>query len=239
MNIHELDSYNLDDAVKFNDRLNPKVWDRSENLHPKVKDRLLKIADDFREFLGVSNINLQDITISGSNAAYSYTPNSDIDLHLLVDIPNDEVYRELFNAKKYQYNDQYHITIGGYDVELYVQDSGKQAITQGEYSLLHDKWLQVPRRRRAEIDDDSTRNKYLTLKNRIDSAVASGSKSRMDGLSDKIKKMRQTGLENHGEFGPENIAFKMLRSQGEIKKLYDARNQAASKQLSLKERKPQ
>ena len=39
MNIHELDSYNLDDAVKFNDRLNPKVWDRSENLHLKVKDR--------------------------------------------------------------------------------------------------------------------------------------------------------------------------------------------------------
>ena len=200
---------------------------------------MLKIADDFREFLGVSDINLRDITISGSNAAYSYTPNSDIDLHLLVDVPNDEVYRELFNAKKYQYNDQYHITIGGYDVELYVQDANKPAITQGEYSLLHDKWLQVPRRRRAEIDDDSTRNKYLTLKNRIDSAVASGHKSRMDALAEKIKKMRQTGLENHGEFGPENIAFKMLRSQGEIKKLYDARNQAASKQLSLKEREPQ
>ena len=124
MNITELDSYNLADAVKFNDQLNPRLWDRSEHLLPEVRERLLEIADDFRETLGVSDLELKDITISGSNAAYTYTPNSDIDLHLVVDLPEadrNEVYRELFDAKKYQYNDEHNIRIGNADVELYVE----------------------------------------------------------------------------------------------------------------------
>jgi hypothetical protein len=52
------------------------------------------------------------------------------------------------------------------------------------------------------------------------------------------RKMRKTGLEAHGEFGPENLAFKMLRSQGLIKQLYDARNRARDQELSLAEQEP-
>ena len=119
MNILELDSYNLADAVKFHDRLNHRLWDSSEHLHPQVHAKLMEIAQDFQEFLGVPDLDVKDITISGSNAAYNYTPNSDIDLHLVVDLPeadSSEVYRELFDAKKFQYNAQHNITIGGYDV---------------------------------------------------------------------------------------------------------------------------
>ena len=116
MHILELDSYNLGDAVKFNDHLNPRLWDSNEHLKPEVKAQLLLIAEDFREFLGVTDLDLEDITISGSNAAYTYTPSSDIDLHLVVNMPADAVYRELFDAKKFQYNEQHNIKIGGYDV---------------------------------------------------------------------------------------------------------------------------
>ena len=87
MNIDQLESYNLGDAVKFNTKLNPKLWAADEHLLPEVRNKLLEIADEFREFLGVSDIQLKDITISGSNAAYTYTPHSDIDLHLVVDLP--------------------------------------------------------------------------------------------------------------------------------------------------------
>jgi len=87
MNILELDSYRLGDAVKFNDKLNPKLWGSNEHLHPQIREQLLHIAEDFAEFLGVSNFEIKDITISGSNAAYTYTDNSDIDLHLVVDLP--------------------------------------------------------------------------------------------------------------------------------------------------------
>ena len=138
MNILELDSYRLGDAVKFNDKLNPKLWGSNEHLHPQIREQLLRIAEDFAEFLGVSNFEIKDITISGSNAAYTYTDNSDIDLHLVVDLPKadaSEVYRELFDAKKYQYNDQHNITIGGYDVELYIQNANQPHISQGIYSV--------------------------------------------------------------------------------------------------------
>ena len=121
MNINELNSFNLADAVKFHRRLNPALWGADEHLLPEVQQKLLAVADDFREFLGVDDLKLVDITLSGSNAAYSYTANSDIDLHLVVEMPDDPVYQELFDAKKYQYNDTHNIRIGGADVELYVQ----------------------------------------------------------------------------------------------------------------------
>ena len=239
MNIEQLESYNLADAVKFNDQLNPKLWGADEHLLPEVREKLLAIADEFREFLGVNDLQLKDITISGSNAAYTYTPHSDIDLHLVVDLPEadrNEVYRELFDAKKYVFNDMHTIKIGGYDVELYVQDANKTHHSQGIYSVVNNDWVDVPKRRRTKIDDVSTRSKYEDLAQRIDTAIASGSYKQMSSLTEKIRDMRQAGLDEHGEFGPENLAFKMLRSQGKIKELYDARNAAKDQELSLAER---
>ena len=123
MNIEQLESFNLADAVKFHDKLNPLLWDKSEHLHPEIKDQLLEIAADFADFLGVDNLNLKDITISGSNAAFSYTPHSDIDLHLIVDLGDEahkDIYRELFDAKKFIYNNEHKITIKGIPVELLI-----------------------------------------------------------------------------------------------------------------------
>ena len=238
MNILELDSYKLSDAVKFNDRLNPKIFGSDEKMLPQVREHLLAIAADFQEFLGVSDYNLKDITISGSNAAYTYTPHSDIDLHLVADLPEadqSDVYRELFDAKKYQYNDQHDITIGGYDVELYVQNANQVHHSQGIYSVKDDRWVAVPKRRRPEVDDISVRSKYQDLGHRIEQAVKSGDFDTLTALINKIKDMRQAGLDTTGEFGPENLAFKILRTQNLIKALYDARNDAKDKKLSMDE----
>jgi hypothetical protein len=238
MNILELDSYNLADAVKFHDRLNPRLWDSSEHLHPDVHAKLMEIAQDFQEFLGVPDLDVKDITVSGSNAAYNYTPNSDIDLHLVVDLPeadSSEVYRELFDAKKFQYNETHNITIGGYDVELYVQNPNQEHHSQGIYSLLRNAWVSVPRRKKADIDDISTRSKYEDLAARIDDTIGTGNFDRMSELMKKIRAMRQSGLEQQGEFGADNLAFKLLRNNGYIKRLVDARNAARDRELSLAE----
>jgi phosphoheptose isomerase len=239
MNILELDQYRLSDAIKFNDRLNPKIWDAKENMRPEVRQRLLDIAANFQEFLGVENIDLEDITVSGSNAAYTYTDHSDIDLHLVVRMPEDcdEVYRELFDAKKYQYNDIHDYRIRGADVELYVQDSANPVVSLGEYSVLKDTWIRVPQRRRAKIDHTVTQNKYQDLKSRIQSALQNDDQDKVSHLIDKIRVMRRVGLDKNGEFGPENLVFKMLRTQGWIKKLYQSRAQAQDRALSLTEKK--
>ena len=235
MNIHELDSYNLGDAVKFHRRLNPRIWGRDEHLLPEVREKLLAIAEDFQEFLGVEDLNVQDITISGSNAAYSYTKNSDIDLHLVVNMPDNPVYQELFNAKKYQYNDEHNIKIGGADVELYVQPSDQAHHSLGIYSIKNSDWISVPQRKRAQIDDACVRDKTADLDARIHAAVKSKNIEAMSTLWDKIKTMRKAGLEQHGEFGCENIAFKMLRNSGCIRLLKDAITAAQDRELSLRE----
>jgi predicted nucleotidyltransferase len=233
MNIHELATYNLDDAVKFHRRLNPVLWGRDEHLLPEVRDKLLRIAADFQEFLGVEDLKVKDITVSGSNAAYSYTKQSDIDLHLVVEMPDDPVYQELFAAKKYQYNNEHDITIGGADVELYVQPEDQPHHSQGIYSIKNSDWVKVPQRKRSQIDDTCVLAKVDDLTNRIQSAVASQNKSSMDSLWNKIKTMRQSGLENHGEFGCENVAFKLLRNNGSIGALKSAITAAQDRELSL------
>jgi len=235
MNINELDSYNLADAVKFHRRLNPRIWGRDEHLLPEVCEKLLTIAADFQEFLGVEDLNVKDITISGSNAAYSYTKNSDIDLHLVVEMPADPVYQELFNAKKYQYNDEHNIKIGGADVELYVQPADQTHHSLGIYSVKNGDWISVPQRKRARIDDACVRDKVSDLDARIHSAVQSKDLGRISTLWDKIKAMRQAGLEQHGEFGCENIAFKLLRNKGCIAALKDAKTALQDIELSLRE----
>lgn len=238
MNINELDSYNLADAVKFNSELNPAIWTGQE-MKPEVREKLLAIADDFREFLGLSNLEVKDITVSGSNAAYTYTPHSDIDLHLVVDIPqadSDEVYRELFDAKKYQYNDLHDYKIHGYDVELYVENANKPPVSAGIYSIKNNDWIKIPRQVRATVDDEAVKSKFEDVGHRIESAVKSQDYEKIDQLAKKIKNFRQAGLDKSGEFGPENLAYKMLRKQGLIKQLYDARNAALDAELSLKEK---
>ena len=240
MNIEQLESFNLADAVKFNKELNPALW-QGQTMKPAVREQLLAIADDFCNFLGLTDLEVKDITVSGSNAGYTYTPNSDIDLHLVVDIPkadSDEVYRELFDAKKYQYNEEHNITIGGYEVELYVENANKPPVSQGVYSVLHNDWINIPKQRKATVDDDAVRSKYEDLSHRINSAVKSKNLKRISNLAAKIKRMRQAGLDKHGELGPENLAYKMLRTHGQIEKLYQARTAAKDRKLSLRELAP-
>jgi hypothetical protein len=237
MNLKELDSFKLSDAVKFHNELNPALFD-DEHLDPEVREQLLIIAEDFMDHLGISDLDVKDIVITGSNAAYTYTLHSDIDLHIIVDIEklqNDEIYRELFTAKKTVYNDSHDITIRGYDVELYVEDLREPAKSLGEYSVLKDRWIKHPVKRRANFDERASKSKFMKLVQLAQLALESRDFNRVQHLLDTIKRYRQAGLDNHGEFGPENLAFKALRSQGIIKQLYNHRDQLHALELSIDE----
>jgi len=235
MNLKELNSFKLSDAVTFHDKLNPKLWNGTK-LRPEVREQLLVIAQDFLEELGVHDLDVKDITISGSNAAYSYTKHSDLDLHILVDmgnLPVDEVYRELFTAKKTIYNDTHDIKIHTIPVELYVQDSRQPVVSLGEYSVMNDQWIKIPTKRRSDFDQTATKSKYEKLLSLIEIALKSRKYNKVKHIIDTIKRYRQAGLDKGGEFGPENLAYKMLRSQGYITKLFDLRDKLHSEKLSF------
>jgi hypothetical protein len=237
MDINELESFKMSDAVAFHKELNPKLWD-NEKLDPEVRDQLLLIAEDFVEYLGISNLKVRDVTLSGSNAAYSYTPHSDIDLHVLVDfneLPNNEVYQELFTAKKTLYNDAHDITVREVPVELYVQDTNNPVESLGEYSVVHDKWIRIPKKRRANFDQAATKLKYEKLGELIELAIKSKDPKRVNDTIALVKRYRKSGLDKAGEFGPENLAYKAVRKQGLVQALHDLKVQLHTEKLSIDE----
>jgi peptidoglycan hydrolase-like protein with peptidoglycan-binding domain len=237
MDINELESFKLSDAVSFHKELNPKLWE-DEKLDPEVRDQLLLIAEDFVEYLGISNLKVRDVTISGSNAAYSYTPHSDLDLHVLVDfneLPNNEVYQELFTAKKTLYNDAHDITVREVPVELYVQDTNNPVQSLGEYSIVHDKWIRIPKKRRANFDEVATKAKYEKLGDLIELAIKSKDPKRVNDTIALVKRYRKSGLDKAGEFGPENLAYKAVRKQGLVQALHDLKAELHTEKLSIDE----
>lgn len=237
MHFRELERFSLQDVVHFHDELNQALFD-GDHLNPEVREQLLLIAQDFIEHLGLPDIHVEDITLSGSNAAYSYTRLSDIDLHILVDtkqFEHDDVYRELFDAKKTVYNENHDIIIKGFEVELYVQDANQPVISLGEYSVMRDAWIKLPRKRKADFDQVATKEKYRKIFKLAQYALKTNNSDKITRVIKTLKKYRQVGLDKAGEFSPENLAFKVLRKKGTIKELYEKLRELHDEHLSLPE----
>jgi len=67
----------------------------------------------------------------------------------------------------------------------------------------------------------------------IDEAKNTRNTADLDKLIKKINNMRQAGLDKGGEMSDENIIYKILRSEGDIQKLYDMRDNVFDVDLSL------
>jgi predicted nucleotidyltransferase len=245
-------------SFHLQDELNPKIWElpneramsdpkgQVEVMVPKVRERLLEIAYEFIEFLGVDVI-ISDVVMTGSLANYNWSKYSDVDLHLIADFEQFSerelpLYEELFKLKKTLFNDTHDIKIYGYDVELYVQDDVK-SFSSGEYSVLFNEWKSKPSKEKIEIDTNLIKTKSEHWMKIIDDVIEdaqeqplqSGLES-MNKVKDKLKKYRVAGLEEGGEMSDENLVFKVLRRNGYIQKLFDFKNEYQDKKLSLKEK---
>lgn len=225
----------VDDAVIFRDTLNPALW-KNNQLKSQIRLKLLEIAKNFIDFISIPKINLKDITISGSNAAYTYTDHSDLDLHLIVDIPTDKEHllKPLFDAKKNQYNFTRSIKIKGIDIEVYVQGSKDAHHSAGIYSVLDNRWISEPKQERVDINDDDVENKVNSYVYKIRSALKSDDKAKIIAVKDEIARIRKAGLEQAGEFSVENLTFKVLRAKGLIDELRTRIRELEDTELSLR-----
>lgn len=238
-------------SFSMKDALNPNFWHRSENavkLRPEIKKRLLEIAYEFIDFIGV-DVFVEDIIMTGSLANFNWSKFSDVDLHLVINyeqFPKDIVplYEELFNLKKMLFNDRHNIKIKGYDVELYPQSSEQTTKeSAASYSILFDEWLTKPERKNIKLDKKAIEFKLKNWMKDIDSVIKHASDDDLESAKkiikkykDKIKSYRRVGLDKGGEFSLENLVFKALRRSGYIEKLHDFENKLVDKKLSLKER---
>lgn len=227
------DEYTLGNAVEFHNDLNPLLF-KNKKMHSDVRNGLLKIAKDFEDFIGVK-LDVVDITVSGSNAAYSYTPYSDLDLHIVVNVPDTKEYKELLNAKKTNYNTIHDIKVKGIDVELYAQDSSEEHFSLGIYSVLHDKWVSEPKKEKPEIDSSDVIEKYNNYVQQILRAMQIGSLETAKHTWSTIRKLRQSGLAKYGEFGAENLAFKLLRNSGMLDRLHSHITSLSDDELSIED----
>ena len=74
-------------AVELHDNLNPKLWTSDNELKPLVRNKLLRIVDKYIDSSDVLTKNdVIDVELLGSNASYNYTPYSDLDVHLVVNM---------------------------------------------------------------------------------------------------------------------------------------------------------
>jgi len=225
---------NINDIVEIHDELNPKLW-YDNNLRREVEYKLLQIAMAFIKFINLPGLKLVDVTISGSNASFNYNSNSDIDLHLVVDESSEciDELKELYLAKKSLFNDQHDISIRDINVEVYVQEANQPHVSNGIYSILRDEWLKQPKLITDKPDATNARHKFDFLQHEILEVIKSKDLAKMEKVKADLKKMRQSGLETNGEFGAENLAYKMLRNKGLLDKLWDSATQAQDEKLSI------
>ena len=239
-----LDSFNLKDT------LNPKIWDNPEDpkkakMKPKVKQALMKIANEFIDYLG-DDAFVEDITLTGSLSNFNWSEYSDFDLHIIVDFERfekeEETYKELFNLKKQVFNDKHDIKIFGYDVELYAQGSEEKHESSGVYSVMEDKWINQPEKLKVNIDKSVIEDKVKNWNEKIENALEElkgddlgKGKKKIEYLKTKLKDYRKSGLDKDGELSYENLTFKFLRRNGMIEKLFNTYNNYMDKELSIEQ----
>jgi len=231
---------NEDISLQYHNNLNPKLWDDGK-LKPEVRGKLIQFAETWRDFAMIPKEMVQDIVMTGGNANYNYTEQSDIDVHLVVDrdgfgIPRDFIDQFLQDKKILWTMTHPDIKIYGYPLEPYAQDPAEAIpMNQGQYSLMNDQWIQMP----SNLNIDFTSNKVLNdkvehYKHVIDRMIRSNaSDAALKAIKTKITAARGPAIAKGGEFSLENLVFKELRNQGYIDKIDMYVKSEQDKALSL------
>jgi hypothetical protein len=224
--------------VTINTVLNTKIWDdHNDQLKSSVRGALLRIAKDFEQFIGVP-LDVKDIVITGGNANYTYTSDSDIDLHLIADFSQvkcDREAHELMDTKRLLYKEQRDLTINGIPVELYVEDLEQPAQSGGCYSIVSNKWLRKPSKNTPEYNEKELEHWVDVWHTIIKHSIKTGDLATMRSTMKLLRTYRRKGLRNDpkAEFSIPNLVYKALRNDDTVKGLQKLIDKLHDKDLSI------
>ena len=242
-----IDNIDIDQSILRSFDIKPSLvggfWESNGKINQKVRQNLLKLSNNFFKELEIDT-KIKDVVLTGSVANYNWSKYSDIDVHIVVDfkdINGDEDFvRGYFMAKKNLWNENHNIQMFNFDVELYVQDDDETHHSSGLYSILKDKWLVIPNRKEVVIDYDDVKSKsqgYMDVLPYLNTQLHRENYTNVieliDKIKDRLKRMRQSGLEKNGEYSVENLSFKVLRRTNFIKRLTDIKTMAYDTQMSI------
>jgi len=138
-----------------------------------------------------------------------------------------DLVKAYFDAARARWNDLHSIEIGGYEVEVYIEDVDQKHQSSGVYSLTESKWIIEPEPHDVEIDIATARKKADDIETRINllqlairANTATNTDNSIKSIKAKVRRMRRAGLDSpQKEFSPENIAFKILRRNKSLDRL--------------------
>lgn len=239
------------DSFEIKDTLNPRFWNDEQHLDIHIRRALLVIAKDFIDEYNLGEYAIDDIIMTGSLANYNWSEEfSDIDLHIVMDTTqlseDPSLAKSISDAMRNVWNKTHtDISVGGFPVELYIQDSHEPHKSSGVYSLLNDEWKTSPSldKLSSEIEEDEIKTRaaeYMNLIDEIEIRYNNIDPLKMyhicSKLMDKIKSERASGLSNDdaGELTTGNLIFKSLRRSGYIEKLIDIKRRCFDRARSIK-----
>lgn len=239
------------DSFEVKDYLNPRFWNDEQHLDIHIRRALLVIAKDFIDEYNLGKYTIDDIIMTGSLANYNWSEEfSDIDLHIVMDTTqlseDPSLAKSISDAMRNVWNKTHtDISVGGFPVELYIQDSHEPHKSSGVYSLLNDEWKTSPSldKLSGEIEEDEIKTRaaeYMNLIDEIEIRYNNIDPLKMyhicSKLMDKIKSERASGLSNDdaGELTTGNLIFKSLRRSGYIEKLIDIKRRCFDRARSIK-----
>jgi len=233
-------------SFEVRDSLSTDIFEGKDGeffMHKEIREKLMDVTEKFMDYLDIEFF-IHDVILTGSLANCNWSKYSDVDLHILVDYNetdyNLELLKGFFNSKRSLWNKQHEILVKGFDCEIYVQDVNEPHHASGIYSVLNNEWLVTPIKTIESIDKSMILKKSEDFEDKIDEISERFDKGE-DVLEDikllkvKLKKFRQSGLDDGGEFSYENLAFKLLRRNGYIGKLLDIQTKTTDKKLSIEQ----
>tara|TARA_R110000803_G_scaffold74903_4_gene139094 strand:+ start:16307 stop:17086 length:780 start_codon:yes stop_codon:yes gene_type:complete len=226
-------------SFKMNETLNPEIWDSNSKMKLDVLEALKTIATDYWEGLELE-APLMDVTLTGSLANFNWSKYSDVDLHMIFDEgllgDGKTMVKDLLDVKTRAWNLKHDITVKDFEVELYLQPKDQPHHSTGIYSITNNKWVVEPKKVDSDIDKETITKKYNTIVNTVKEIKKCNDKDIIkiiEKLKDKIKIMRQSGLDSGGEFSNENIVFKLLRRNDIMEQIDDMLTDAYDTSVSL------
>ena len=239
----------MNEAIEKHNELNQKLFD-GNRLKPEVREKAEEIINEFLKILAEDEVKLivRDVILTGSNASYNYTKDSDIDLHIIAETKSFEesadVYAKLYRAYGRIFGNKFEISFYGIPVEIYVETESNPVVSNGIYSVMFDKWVKEPSAIAIPEIDQKAINKAAkpwideakALIKEVDDNVADG-EEKIDDYITRIYELRQKGIYSAAgnEYSTENLIFKEVRNAGLLDKLKKLKNVLISKKLSLEE----
>ena len=241
----ETTNKNIISSFKVQEELNPDIWyydGESYKMKPEIRISLLDIVKDYTDFIDVE-LDIDDVTLTGSLSNFNWSEFSDVDLHILTDFEDkDPLLKKYLDSRRIIWNSLRSVTTKGFDVEIYVQDNNEPHFASGVYSVLYNEWIVEPKQEEVTIDSKKILSKAKNWMSQIDKIETNSKRvdpeevlKDIDRFKSKIKKYRGGGLKDKGEYSYENLTFKFLRRNEYLKKLNDVRNSLIDKNLTLDE----